>query len=819
MSQISRNSRGQSAGRSRKSGRRGSTSRTFAASSQAETSHVQRLRGSRSASDIGYISIHGSRPVDKMAALYSIGPAGSTLGPSASAAELGGISFKTERPQAAWSVSAAAAVKQSRRKKSAGMSRFGSAPRERLAARRRSTQETAAKPKSMASRVVSAVQGLDASSKQALKQVIRLEKESRSQAQQREAEAELIANEIASNGGKHDDDDVFATVGLMESSDLTVQAEAASKALSFCSEAPGHCPTISSRILTVFNRLMAAHADSAEIREAAVQAERSKWEARETKAEAKEAALQRRHKEELSKLASTMASDISELKSKFQIASAERDVLKSECSETKLLLEKERKKNDALVGKLKDLKSAEALSNSKDLGIMKANDTPQPTDTVAGDPCVMHADDEVRQLKIAVEAANSELGLMKTRLKKVLAARKKDIASRTELEEALKHARAQVANLMEKSNTLSTSVASEHKGPASVTASSDSACNASAGASSQTDACLENFTEHATALKELQQKAITGKASTLNIGRGTCDADMELLSDIKSVDLSADVKTLELQADGSKAVDGDAVFEDGCSTLAVNLTEMFGAEASPIQQNSASTFDTRRSDGEIQEPGKDSLDDGFIIETSVDDGDVDAVKLREECARLRDLNAELEAALAAALGGSSAEEEEEDIELACNKKLLTPTGRNKLLPRPGSVPALDFELMASKLKQLDEEEAQREAEEREKAIAENASKGESTVLEEVVDPDYVPSESDILEYATFLGIDLEAEPELAWIVKKGLVAPLPDGWKPCAAPDGALYYFNFDTGESVWDHPGDDYYKALVAQERARLQG
>ena len=41
-------------------------------------------------------------------------------------------------------------------------------------------------------------------------------------------------------------------------------------------------------------------------------------------------------------------------------------------------------------------------------------------------------------------------------------------------------------------------------------------------------------------------------------------------------------------------------------------------------------------------------------------------------------------------------------------------------------------------------------------------------------------------YAAFLGLDMEAEPELAWIANKGLVTPLPEGWKPCAAPSGEL---------------------------------
>ena len=53
---------------------------------------------------------------------------------------------------------------------------------------------------------------------------------------------------------------------------------------------------------------------------------------------------------------------------------------------------------------------------------------------------------------------------------------------------------------------------------------------------------------------------------------------------------------------------------------------------------------------------------------------------------------------------------------------------------------------------------------------------------------------------------------------QGLVTPLPEGWKPCAAPSGELYYFNFDTGESVWEHPGDEYYRNLVDIERAKMR-
>ena len=47
--------------------------------------------------------------------------------------------------------------------------------------------------------------------------------------------------------------------------------------------------------------------------------------------------------------------------------------------------------------------------------------------------------------------------------------------------------------------------------------------------------------------------------------------------------------------------------------------------------------------------------------------------------------------------------------------------------------------------------------------------------------------------------------------------PLPPGWKPCQEENGELYYFNFDTGKSSWDHPCDEISKARVVDERYAL--
>ena len=58
-----------------------------------------------------------------------------------------------------------------------------------------------------------------------------------------------------------------------------------------------------------------------------------------------------------------------------------------------------------------------------------------------------------------------------------------------------------------------------------------------------------------------------------------------------------------------------------------------------------------------------------------------------------------------------------------------------------------------------------------------------------------------------------------WIAREGVMAPLPKGWKPCEDPIGnQLYYFNFDSGESIWDHPCDEKYKKMVIEERQKLK-
>jgi hypothetical protein len=91
------------------------------------------------------------------------------------------------------------------------------------------------------------------------------------------------------------------------------------------------------------------------------------------------------------------------------------------------------------------------------------------------------------------------------------------------------------------------------------------------------------------------------------------------------------------------------------------------------------------------------------------------------------------------------------------------------------------------------------------------------VLDEIFDQEYEPLDKEIKEYAEWLGMNVEEDRELLWIARDGLKAPLPPEWRPCESSDGDIFYFNFSTRESVWDHPMDDHYRKLYHVTKAKL--
>ncbi|NXN83945.1 CE164 protein, partial [Bombycilla garrulus] len=96
--------------------------------------------------------------------------------------------------------------------------------------------------------------------------------------------------------------------------------------------------------------------------------------------------------------------------------------------------------------------------------------------------------------------------------------------------------------------------------------------------------------------------------------------------------------------------------------------------------------------------------------------------------------------------------------------------------------------------------------------------GDQLVLEEDYNDSYVPKEQEIRDFAPTIGIDPDKESELLWLARECLVTPLPPEWKACQAMAGGdIYFFNFATGLSTWEHPCDEHYKQLVIREREKL--
>jgi centrosomal protein CEP164 len=92
------------------------------------------------------------------------------------------------------------------------------------------------------------------------------------------------------------------------------------------------------------------------------------------------------------------------------------------------------------------------------------------------------------------------------------------------------------------------------------------------------------------------------------------------------------------------------------------------------------------------------------------------------------------------------------------------------------------------------------------------------VLDDFEEP-LPPTKEQVREYAEFIGIDPDSEPHLMWIALEGVLAPVPHPWKMCTENDEDMFYFNFETGESVWDHPSDDKFRDLVELCRKKGEG
>eukprot|EP00741_Cyanophora_paradoxa_P009550 tig00001525_g9250.t1 len=69
----------------------------------------------------------------------------------------------------------------------------------------------------------------------------------------------------------------------------------------------------------------------------------------------------------------------------------------------------------------------------------------------------------------------------------------------------------------------------------------------------------------------------------------------------------------------------------------------------------------------------------------------------------------------------------------------------------------------------------------------------------------------VIEYAKYVGLDLNRDADLLWLAYSGLHAPLPPGWTTHDdAETGAPYFYNEASGQSSYEHPADAPMRFMV---------
>eukprot|EP00899_Mesostigma_viride_P011037 jgi/Mesvir1/19935/Mv13201-RA.4 len=81
--------------------------------------------------------------------------------------------------------------------------------------------------------------------------------------------------------------------------------------------------------------------------------------------------------------------------------------------------------------------------------------------------------------------------------------------------------------------------------------------------------------------------------------------------------------------------------------------------------------------------------------------------------------------------------------------------------------------------------------------------------------DATPAE--VEDMCSWLGIDFEAEPQLVWIAKHAAEIALPPGWEEDRDENGEPLFHNLRDGSTSVKHPMDDYFLALIEEERELL--
>lgn len=76
-------------------------------------------------------------------------------------------------------------------------------------------------------------------------------------------------------------------------------------------------------------------------------------------------------------------------------------------------------------------------------------------------------------------------------------------------------------------------------------------------------------------------------------------------------------------------------------------------------------------------------------------------------------------------------------------------------------------------------------------------------------------DADIRAYGKTLGVDVDRDADLLWVVHEAFVASLPPSWTEYYDEDGRVYFHNQVTQESSWSHPMDNVFKEIIQVVKA----
>ena len=93
------------------------------------------------------------------------------------------------------------------------------------------------------------------------------------------------------------------------------------------------------------------------------------------------------------------------------------------------------------------------------------------------------------------------------------------------------------------------------------------------------------------------------------------------------------------------------------------------------------------------------------------------------------------------------------------------------------------------------------------------------LAEQSLDSDSVTDLAEVHEYAKYLGMDVNADPELLFIAAYAMEADVPADWTACLDASGAEYFCNLKTGQTQYQHPMDEKYIKMYQSLKAQKTG